>query len=637
MQNKISAIVAQKLPDFIQNDYQLFALFIKYYFEWMETEDMFLEYVETYRDNIDLDRADEEFLDRFICDFAEQFPKNYYDNGTINFTKVELTKAIREFYVAKGSEASFRFIFTILYNTDIDFFYPREVIQNSSNAVWDSIDFLYSTAENYFKLDIKPDSNIFAQGVTSGKALIVDKIVTTYSSSIQVMNLSISSYEPGFIIGEEIEITVDNVTITETIIGVLDEINVIDGGTDYTLEDTVEIVDSGNGINALAKIANIDTGGFDSYTIANAGTGYTLEDIVYVNHSLDNNGFGFVAIIKEIGGSGEIVKLQIINNGEGYSKTGTAKISTVSGSNAVITFNGSNIGKITKILVYDSGIGYTTSGNVTVNITSGIGTGLTTEPVTSAIFTGVFRHENGLDFPSNYSRLQDSYLYQKYSYVVKSSISPHLWLDQIKRVVHPAGTIVFGMYVLESYVEAIISIPLNRPPLVSVIVNLEGVSANSQVAIAGIHEMVIYFPVSPSFTVDLLQFDLDNTKLENTWGASEYDDYSLDTIIARELQESKQEDHKLDLLSVYNAGTTYTIGQQVLFTDGNVYENLLGSTGIAPPDIANWEIKTYTQYNNETEYALNDAVFDGTNTYIYTNVAPSTGNAPPNVTYWDLV
>lgn len=636
MQNKISAVLTQKLPDFIQNDYQLFVLFIQYYFEWMETEDMFLEYIEKFLDNQDFDRADEEFLDKFICDFADQFPKNYYDDGTIKFTKVELTKSIREFYLAKGSEASIRFIFTILYNTDIDFFYPRTVLQQSSNGIWDSIDFLYSTAENYYKLDIKPDSNIFAQGVTSGKALIIDKIVTTYSPTVQVMNLSISSYELGFIIGEEIEITVDDVTITETILGVLDEIKVIDGGTDYTLNDSIEITDSGSGDFALANISNISNGGYDSYTINSAGTGYSLNEIVYAKNSIDNNGFGFVAIIKEIGGSGEIVKLQIINHGEGYTQTGISKISSA-GTNAVISFNGDNIGKITSILVYESGIDYTIPANITVSVIDGVGSGLVTEPVTSAVFNGVLRHKNELDFPSNYSRIQDSYYYQKYSYVVQSHISPHKWLDQIKRTVHAAGTIVFGMYTLESYVEAIISLPLIKPPLISVEIDFFGESSNIQAAFAGIPELTILFPVEDNFGLDLLYYDLDNTKLENTWGASEYDQYSLDSIIARQEQESKQEDHKLDVLYVYNGATTYSIGDRVLNTDGNVYENLLGSTGIAPPNVANWEIQTYTRYNNDTEYSLNDAVFDGTNTYIYINVTPTTGNTPPNVTYWDLV
>lgn len=636
MQNKISSIVTQTLPEFIQNDNELFTLFIKYYFEWMETQDNFLNYIEKHQSNMNLDLADEPYIDMFIQDFASIFPKNLYNDGDSYFSKKELTKSIREFYLAKGSESSIRFIFNLLHNTDIEFYYPREILQKSSNCVWDSIDYAYCTANNFSDLTIKEDSNIFAQGLESGKTMIIDKITTAYFGTTFVMKLFISSYELGFIIGESIELTVDDVAIVEETIGCLDELNVIDGGSGYTLEDNIDILDSETGQLAIAKINKLSNGGYESFTIESSGTGYIVGELIYTIKQLDNTGFGFIAEIMEIGGAGEILNIRIINTGLNYSKIGISNIVSTNGINSVIKFTGDEIGKIESILVYDSGSGYINPNTITLNIDSILGSGLTVEPKTSVVFVGVNRHLTQLDFPSNHSRVQDGHLYQNFSYVIMSNISPHKWIDEIKRIVHPAGTIVFGLYRLESYVESILSLVISNEPIIRYSITIEGVSTNIHMPMAGI-QVIELNQVNENQKLGLLHFDLDNTKLQNSWQGINYFDYTLDGIQDRVFQESKQEDAQLDVVYIYNNTTTYSIGQLVLYTDGNTYRNLIESTGTPPPLIGTWEIESYSSYNNTIEYSLNDAVIENSIKYIYINVTPSTGNTPPNITYWALV
>ena len=58
-------------------------------------------------------------------------------------------------------------------------------------------------------------------------------------------------------------------------------------------------------------------------------------------------------------------------------------------------------------------------------------------------------------------RLQDSFFYQDYSYVIKSKTSITEWRDLIKKTTHPAGFQLFGEMVIETQGEA--PMPTTQP------------------------------------------------------------------------------------------------------------------------------------------------------------------------------
>ena len=78
---------------------------------------------------------------------------------------------------------------------------------------------------------------------------------------------------------------------------------------------------------------------------------------------------------------------------------------------------------------------------------------ITPQVGTIATTSGEFLGERG-KVSSDVMRIQDSFFYQDYSYVVKVGESINTWRNAIKRTVHPAGWAVFGEVSIVSQVTA---------------------------------------------------------------------------------------------------------------------------------------------------------------------------------------
>ena len=73
-------------------------------------------------------------LDRFVNFFRTEFL--YQIPGTVLADKRHILKHIKEFYQARGTEDSFRFLFRILFNEELEMYYPRVDLFRPSDARW---------------------------------------------------------------------------------------------------------------------------------------------------------------------------------------------------------------------------------------------------------------------------------------------------------------------------------------------------------------------------------------------------------------------------------------------------------------------------------------------------------------------
>lgn len=470
MRDKLSAILRYQLPEFVREDHELFIAFVKAYYEWTEQDGNVLHFLQGFEDNMDVDLAEDQFIDQFIKEMATTFPKN------VLIDRDELLKIIREFYIAKGSEDSFKFLFTLLYNADIEIQKPRQFIHKSSTGQYQSNDFAYITADNEFKLRdvfaLSPE-NIAAQitGVDSGAIAIIDLFTTTFFGNQKIFKLDISSYQGRFNPDEDVLLDINGVQYQEKIYGIINNLIVSDGGTNYKLDDPVTITDP-TGRRAKAKIKRLGLGGFDSVTILAAGTGYSVGDLIGAVPLLDSPGYGFLAQVKEVGVGGEIEAVQIINQGYDYTKKAPGFVKSSPGVGAQLELNGENIGKIIEMEVFDSGLNYSDPGTIVVTIDSTDGVGASFTPDLRGVFNEPKFYTNQDDWPSNYDRILDSYYYQDYAYVIQSEVSPHEWLGTIKRINHPAGMEIFGSLLLESQFDVIITLPDNFTRGLSITISL---------------------------------------------------------------------------------------------------------------------------------------------------------------------
>ena len=144
---KTSVLVKNQLPEFVRDnsDYDKFVLFVEAYYEWMEsanvanssvttTSDIYNQGVTYAGKNLlnykDIDTTIDGFTNYFINDFLPYFPQD------ILIDKRRAIKFARELYQRKGTLASYKFLFKILYNSDFDLFNTKDAVLRASDGQW---------------------------------------------------------------------------------------------------------------------------------------------------------------------------------------------------------------------------------------------------------------------------------------------------------------------------------------------------------------------------------------------------------------------------------------------------------------------------------------------------------------------
>lgn len=135
--------------------------------------------------------------------------------------------------------------------------------------------------------------------------------------------------------------------------------------------------------------------------------------------------------------------LSIVNGGSGYNVGEFFTIGST-GAEHIRGFLSSTDenGKITKVRIFSNPVNY--GGSSTLVIDSPFGTGGSFSVERSILSDPVEEYENNKNLLSRVSRIQDSFEYQQFSYVVKSKRSLEEYTEAIKQVVHPAGFVVFN-------------------------------------------------------------------------------------------------------------------------------------------------------------------------------------------------
>lgn len=134
-----SSIITHRLPEFVQTDNPTLSSFVRAYYEWLEQQkyDGYLRTPMALAANNDVDNNLDlfvsEFKKQYLLDFPEQLAVND-DGNTVNVK--QLIKNIKEFYRNKGTEKTYEFLFRILYDTAVEFYYPSRDILRLSDGKW---------------------------------------------------------------------------------------------------------------------------------------------------------------------------------------------------------------------------------------------------------------------------------------------------------------------------------------------------------------------------------------------------------------------------------------------------------------------------------------------------------------------
>lgn len=400
--------------------------FIKKYYEYLNstnedvTDNQSSYLISNITEFRDLDQSIDEFIELIRKELGQGISSELFAN------KSNLYKFAKEIYSSKGSVDSFRLIFRLLFDKEIDFILPKEQILIASDGRW------------------RQDVSIFAELDGDGSDLVGNRITIT---------------APG---GQPItfEVLSSRKVATETDVYEL----FIDRNFNATIEVGSTISDSG--------ITGTVVEALNAGTISKAGTGFKVGQIYNIQNEFSS---GASIKITGVNSSGGITSFSFLSFGVGYespfftsiaSNTNVSSgetgysISYDSGTNAfTATFTDTHGG------FRDSGVIRNTDTNeIVVSWNNDLRYDQDEEVIEdtdTAIlyftmgalceYDGYYQSNKG--FLSDSIYLQDNYYYQNFSYVIGIDEKYSTYSDILKKSVHPAGMIAFGQYNITNSVD----------------------------------------------------------------------------------------------------------------------------------------------------------------------------------------
>ena len=187
-----------------------------------------------------------------------------------------------------------------------------------------------TTANNQFvskliPVDIFELKNKTIQGRTSGSIGVVADVRASSLGGKPYADVILRLISGAFEENEIIE-DIENPSSNVIVYGVVSGININDGGTGYAVDD--EVVITGDGLEATAKITSVSEAPITKIVLANTGIGYQNNLNAVVNNT-GTGGTGFAVRISEIANTytvgsnnqytvGDTVSIRIVNRGSGY-------------------------------------------------------------------------------------------------------------------------------------------------------------------------------------------------------------------------------------------------------------------------------------------------------------------------------
>lgn len=380
--NKISNLVASQVPFFVRNDHENFVAFVEAYYEFLEQQTGVVNVTKSLLNQADVDLTDI-FVEKFYDNFLPFIPKDTAVDKTL------ILKHIKDFYRARGTEKSIRFLMRVMFDEDVEFYYPQKDVLKVSDGKWFQEKSVKITnikvdgvANNQLGIETKFINRRITGNASNAYALI-ERTSSYYEGHSLVRELKLSNQYRTFDSGEGITTTFfegDNEkTITANLFsGGINTVDIVNGGTRYQVGDQV-IIESGTGSGANIIVTSVSSGNLTSIAALNGGAGFQVGSQVLIT---GGGGIGANANISSVSAdnfyhpnSYNIIYTTIqsiananinnINYGLYFSGFTNPANANTTLANSLSYFVYANTGPITGVLLYNLGSGYLTAPTIT--------------------------------------------------------------------------------------------------------------------------------------------------------------------------------------------------------------------------------------------------------------------------------
>lgn len=306
LERQLSNFVPDRLPEFVRVDHPTLVSFLSAYYEWLglkRNSGKILSPMDMH-DIPDIDSTLDQFIDHFKQEYLLNFPENLAINKTTNdpVDPRRLLKNIKQFYLAKGTEKSYEFLFRILYDTAVEFYYPKQDILRLSSGRW--------AQNNYLRISnvlgdqiYRVAGNNIVQKNNAGKITATARVVdvSVYQiGNFPVAELLLSGRNGTFTTGSlGVDFTDDDTEFHEVkVYSVVSSLEITNGGSDYEIGDRILFVaNDPSGQQGTGTVVEIDSvGGIRKINIDDFGINYIVPPTMQVQ-SVRGSGFsGSVSI-----------------------------------------------------------------------------------------------------------------------------------------------------------------------------------------------------------------------------------------------------------------------------------------------------------------------------------------------------
>jgi len=413
-------IVSKQVPEFVKSNYPAFVEFLKAYYEYMQ-ENYSSRNLEELRD-----------IDDTLDEFVEYFRRELNIFGGNEWPYIDerlFLRKIKPLLRAKGTEASYKFLFKILYNKVADISYPWDSVLKASDGRWNQdmslfVDVATGSASNLVGNRIKiADDNINITVFVTRVRFIRDNIYEVFIDKNYFGD--IQTYT-----------TIEFEDFTGTIIPTTVKATIIQPGEGFSIGELITgvTISGGQEITQLLKVTRVDSnGGITGVQNISFGAGYESSFFLLKSKSFIDATGSTVTIDLDTTRQYSIPDDTYIDQ---YNEYGYAL-----DPNYVSTGYGAStyVGTILQQWYEETNLGENETTNFAL-IKFDIGA--------VAKYQGYYSTNDG--FLDDTIFLQDSYFYQKYSYLITVDERLENYKTLAKSYLHPSGSKLFGEYQIQN-------------------------------------------------------------------------------------------------------------------------------------------------------------------------------------------
>ncbi|MFM1840345.1 MAG: Caulobacter phage Cr30, partial [Bacteroidota bacterium] len=132
---RTSNLILEQVPEFIRDEYPKFISFLEAYYEFLEEKqgtekNDLITKAKSIGNVSDVDLSLDDFEEQFYEKFASLLPKD------VEVRKEILFKNLNRLYLSKGSIESYKFLFRLLFDEEVQIIEPKNEVLKPSSSVW---------------------------------------------------------------------------------------------------------------------------------------------------------------------------------------------------------------------------------------------------------------------------------------------------------------------------------------------------------------------------------------------------------------------------------------------------------------------------------------------------------------------